>query len=641
MFKSNKSCQPQNDLNCYYNSQWENEKQKCLQYKSSIDNFMIFQEKINNFLKNYIMNLTFGNNEIDNNLLKFNKSYINRFKFNKIVNDLIAQISDCQNIMDMAKSIKILMRYGISSLFNFDIVINFQNPSIYVLEIDEIYLSLIDKKKYENNEKLISFAEKLGHIYDYVHEYWNYNLSDRKKFSDNIVIFETLFNNVTLSIEEKNDPDVISNSLSFLEFKKEFDTEGFWDIILRDYCRDDNLIIFSNKKFLYFLKKYLKNMAHSNLIMLKDYIIYTVIRELGIYTDMYVYFNSITDSNDSIDKIYTSLMFNVFGAYFQDIYDAKFMNNDKKNKIKEIFDSLKINCKHYFLHTNMFDQETARKAIRKLDRMDIIIGKSDYVLDLKELPQLNFDFYTNYLLLGQFYFKKMIKLYNNPVNNKYLSINNNTFSFNINAYYDPTLNIVYVPTSITSNFYFDVTEDDIYNYGGLGSIIGHEIMHSFDIFGSKYDEYGHLNNWWSEKSLNSFNVQVEKVIKDYSSLEIDGFHINGVNTIGENMADIGGLKLSLRTYLKKHFNNIDLNTISESQREHIKFFFQRWAMIFRSVAQKDIVQTLIQIDVHAPLKIRINAPFRHINEYYIIYDVKESDKNYLAPPLRTTFLDLS
>lgn len=639
MFKFKKSCQPQNDLDCYYNSRWEHEKQSCLQYKSSIDNFMLHQEKIDNFLKNYIMNLTFGNDEIKNNLLKFNKSYINRFKFSQIVSNLIKNISECQNINDIAEYVKILMEYNIGSLFNFNIVSNFQDPSVYVLEIDELSLTLLDKDSYSENKNLLSFAKTLGHIYDYVHEFWDYNLSDKKTFSDNIVIFETLFSNTILNLKDRNNPDIISNSLTFIEFKKEFDVNGFWDLILHNYCQDNSIIAFPNKKFLYLLQKYLNNLTTKDFIMLKDYIIFSVVNELASYTDMYIYFTDLLNNDNNVDKIYKTLMFNAFGFHLQDIYNFNFENIDKNKKIQSLFDSLKNQCKYYFLHSDMFDEETKKTAIKKIELMDIIIGKSDYTIDLKELPQLNFDFYTNYLLLGKFYFKKIIAMYNKPVNRHYLSINNNTFSFNLNAYYDPNSNIIYVPTSITDNFYFDNTQDDIYNYGGMGSIIGHEIVHSFDIFGSKYDEYGHLKNWWTKKSFDSFNIQVEKIVKDYSNLKIDGLSVNGVTTVGENMADIGGLKLSLHTYLKKHFNNINLYNLSCSQKEHIKIFFKRWAMVFRSIAQKYIVKILIQIDVHAPLKIRINAPFRHINEYYIVYDVKESDKNYLKPELRTSFLD--
>jgi putative endopeptidase len=352
--------------------------------------------------------------------------------------------------------------------------------------------------------------------------------------------------------------------------------------------------------------------------------------------------------------------YNTFGYYLQNTYENNHSILNKKYELLDIFNNIKSYCIDTFRQTNMFSKSTKDEALKKLNKLDIIIGKQDYQLDLSQLPTLNDNFYLNLMEIMSYYNKISCSLIGEKINRKWLSINNDVFSFMVNAYYDPHNNIIYIPTGIMNDLFYrssidynstkyinQLTDNNktnnehiknnmIYNYGGLGSIIGHEIMHSFDNNGAKFNSDGFLYNWWSSKDYLTYNNEIDKVIKHYNSLKVNGISINGEASIGENIADITGLKLSLRSYIRKY---IGTNIFDTDTKNKLKQFFARWAEVFRSVMKQDYLDYIIKVDVHAPSIVRINAPLSHIKEYYTIFDVKPEHQNYLDPEKRCTFMD--
>ena len=714
-------CIPENDLDCYFNSIWKAKNTKFLKCKQTINNFVILQDKIDDEMIEFIMNVGTGKNNIEDNLSKFRNSFFNKDEKNQNIISLIEKVQSIDSIKKLAQVIRILNELNISNLFNLGIIQNYKKPSVYTLNIDEPILSLDIPEEYNNPIKNVRFKiwyYSLKNIHTFITEVWNFHLSDMDNFIENIITFELIISKYVLTIEETLNPLLTSNSIKYLNFINEYDTNDFWKIIFNNYCNEETYITFNNIKYLFLLKKILSD--DTFLYMIKNFLVYSIVKDIGIYTSIAQDLTNISLMQYNQKDIFISIMYNTFGFYLQDIYNKKYIDKIKNIEIENMFNKMKSYCIDYFNKTNLFTKKTRKNAIKKLEHLTIIIGSMKSMIDLSCLPTLTNNFYDNYLNISTFFFNEYIKLLNKPTNRKY-NFGNGTLSFILNAYYDPRTNNIFVPTSITDNLFFNINASPLYNYGGLGSIIGHEIMHCFDISGSLYDELGYVHNWWTPYDYKKFKIETDKVIKHYSQILVDGMKLNANISIGENMADIAGLKLSLRTYLKNYYPNnfhqnyhiqneysilmknipsflqhynrqIDLapescseaissdnlslsdrlsrrlrrdaqhpcssqhitddniysqkirnyqklHNLLENDKEHLKLFFKRWAKIFRSITDDITLEHKLKMDVHAPDIVRINAPFSHIDEYYIIFDVKPYNNNYLEYDKRTKFLD--
>jgi putative endopeptidase len=637
-------CIPQNDLDCYYNLKWK-ELHKMSNNKPSLNNFIMIQDKIDKEIYKFIINAKIGNDPILNNLINLRNSYFNRNDNSEQIIILINIVQNITNISELAYAIRILFGLNISTFFTISLVPHFKEPDIYVLALGEISLTLEPKEIYDedNNESaefIKIYSEMLRDIYHFITKKWGYHMSKMKKFIRNVIIFEILFSKSNFSLKASMDPIITNNSMLYEKFIDQYDTGDFWKIILSEYMENDMYIFYENQISLMFIKKFLQKMTVDDLSMTKDYLIYCIVKKYGLYTSISSSFEKILSSEYDEKKIFVGLFYESFGYYLQSVYELSYSNSQKNNAVRDMFNEMKLYCLRVFENSNIFSNETKHEAIQKLQTIEIVIGKQAYEIDLLELPVLTNNFYDNLMMLHLFYFKKMISFVGQPKNRYYLSISGDIFSFMINAYYDPSSNIIYVPTSLVDDMFFKLGADPIYNYGSLGSIIGHEFMHCFDNNGALFDHNGHLHNWWTSSDYKKYNNEIIKVKNHYSKLMINGIQLDSDLSVSENIADITGIKLSLRTYIQKYMRNTDPKKLNLEEKEHLKKFFERWAQTLRTIENNGLTKYDVKLDVHSPNTIRVNAPFSHIDEYYQTYNVESRHFNYLAPNLRTKFLDI-
>lgn len=630
-------CIPQNDLDCFYNKKWY-QVQEISSKTEVINNFTILQDRIDDEMFDFIMN---GNliDPIYLNMSKLRESYFTRHNSSILVS-IIDLIQKIRNISDLAETCRIFNFFDLNSLFTISISSNFEYPDIYSLAIGEIELSMESKEIYEKSSKLANTLNKiLSKIYDYVYENWNYRLSSKSKFINDVIVFEYLFVKSKLSTEDSRNPFKTHHSMLYSDFLSKFDSNNYWSIIFDGFMKNNDLIFYDNQEYLTFLKNFLDQINKDSLIMVKNYLIYLLVKEFAFYTPLSKIFSEFSVREYNEKSKFMETFYSSFGYYLESIFESKHSNKEKNNRVKEMFCNMKNYCTDVFSTTKIFQEQTRAEALRKISSLDILVGRQKYFIDLSELPKLGDDFYSNIFTINFFYFLKAMKMIGQPKSKYFLSINNDVFSFMINAYYDPSSNLIYVPTAIIDDVFFNEKEAPIYNYGGLGTVIGHEMMHSFDKSGSLFDHLGHLNNWWTKDDYKKFNLEIEKVREHYSHISVDGMKINANHSISENIADICGVKLSLRTYIRCFMPNANLKDLSYHEKNHLKKFFQRWANVLRTYETDNATRNEIEFDEHSPGIVRMNAPFSHINEYYIIYNVKPIHENYLNKDLRITFLD--
>ena len=191
----------------------------------------------------------------------------------------------------------------------------------------------------------------------------------------------------------------------------------------------------------------------------------------------------------------------------------------------------------------------------------------------------------------------------------------------VNAYYHPFLNVIVFPAAILQAPFYSLEQSKSANYGGIGAVIAHEISHAFDNNGAKFDEFGNMNNWWTEADLAQFEKLSQAMIAEFDGLPYAEGKVNGTLTVSENIADAGGLSCALAAAKKE-------------DQVSLEDFFTNWAKIWRSKARPQYEQLLLAIDVHAPAKLRGNIQLQNIDDFYTTYDINEQDGMYLAPEKR-------
>ena len=199
----------------------------------------------------------------------------------------------------------------------------------------------------------------------------------------------------------------------------------------------------------------------------------------------------------------------------------------------------------------------------------------------------------------------------------------------VNAYYSPSLNDIVFPAGILQEPFFSKSQDIASNFGGFGMVIGHEITHGFDDQGSKFDSDGNLKNWWTDLDRTKYNEKTEIVKTQYSKYVIENNNVNGELTLGENIADIGGLALSFRAlkqYLKDKFNYVDTKLLKQ--------FFINYANIWKSKSRKEDTLYRLTVDPHSPPIFRVNGAVKNIDEFYDLFNINKTDALYIEPNKR-------
>jgi predicted metalloendopeptidase len=202
----------------------------------------------------------------------------------------------------------------------------------------------------------------------------------------------------------------------------------------------------------------------------------------------------------------------------------------------------------------------------------------------------------------------------------------------VNAYYNPEMNEIVFPAAILQPPFFNMEADDAVNYGGIGAVIGHEISHGFDDKGSQYDGQGNLRNWWTEQDSTAFEERTKALTDQYSAYEpIDGHQINGELTLGENIADVSGLAVSLRAYRRSLGvdDAAEIDGLTGEQR-----FFAGWAQVWRAKTREQEEIRRLAIDPHSPPEYRVLGVLVNSDDFVEAFHVKPGDQMWREPAQR-------
>ncbi len=268
---------------------------------------------------------------------------------------------------------------------------------------------------------------------------------------------------------------------------------------------------------------------------------------------------------------------------------------------------------------------TKAQAYRKLATMRSKIGYPDHWRDYGALTVSRASYVGNVIAASAFEFNRQLAKLGKPVDRSEWFMTPQTN----NAYYDPTLNEMCFPAGILQPPFFDPNADDASNYGALASTIGHELTHGFDDEGRQYDADGNLKNWWTEEDEKNFKLRADLVAQQYDGYEpLPGLHIIGQQTLGENIADVGGLRIAYEAFKLATANKrlMPIDGLTPDQR-----FFIAFAQGWRTNQRPEKVRLQVTSDVHSPVKWRVLGPVANFPEFYQAFNCPPPEKTW--PPI--------
>ena len=310
-------------------------------------------------------------------------------------------------------------------------------------------------------------------------------------------------------------------------------------------------------------------------------------------------------------------------------YVARHYPPESERQMAELIENLRAAYADKISHAAWMDDATRKEALAKLAAFEPRTGHPIKYIDYSAMQVSPTDPLANSIAAADFEWKLQLSRLPKPVDRSLWTMTPQT----VNAYYNPLMNQITFPAAILQPPFFDPAADPAVNYGAIGAVIGHEMGHGFDDQGRKFDATGHLRDWWTKPTADSYTGRAQKLVAQYNGYEpIPGTKINGQLTLGENLGDLGGIEAAYqayRRYVAQHGEPPLIDGLTGDQR-----FFLAYAEAWRQKRREGATRQQLLTDPHSPAQFRVNGIVRNIDAWYKAFDVKPGDKLYLAPEER-------
>lgn len=309
-------------------------------------------------------------------------------------------------------------------------------------------------------------------------------------------------------------------------------------------------------------------------------------------------------------------------------YVEKHFSPKAKQRVNELVDNLQAAYAEHIRNLDWMNPTTKEKALAKLKTMGRKLGYPDKWRDYSTLVIARDSYLRNMLRAHEFESRRHLARLGGPVDRTEWDMTPPT----INAYYDPSMNEICFPAGILQAPYFDADADDALNYGGIGTIIGHELTHGFDDQGCKFDAAGNMVNWWTDQDKARFEERTKRVVQQFNAcVAVKDVHINGELTLGENIADLGGLVIAIDAYRQA----IRGKTVPEIDGyKGIQRFFIGYAICWRDIDRDELLINRLRQDPHSPPKFRVLVPLSNLPAFIDAFGVKPGDGMWRSPTNR-------
>ncbi|MCC4344206.1 M13 family metallopeptidase [Limosilactobacillus reuteri] len=535
---------------------------------------------------------------------------------------MLASVENLNSYEDYQSQWKNWILAGMPSPISFDIDADMKNATVYALFASSPSLILPDKSYYEAEKKAQhdQLLQLWSSMVEALMDKLGYSKEEAKKIIDDAIKFDALLAPNVKSAEEAADYSKMYNPQTVAELASATDQLDIAAIIKQLVGEKPEKVIVTEPEYF----KALNEILQDNFELFKNWALIRVIRENASYLDDEMreingrYGRALSGSKKPVSqrKFAFYLARDMFSQVAGDYYGKKYFGPQAKADVHHMVEQMIKVYKGRLTNNQWLSKDTRDKAILKLDKLGIQVGYPDKIPALYDQFKVDEEesLIANLNQLTVTANKELFSRWNKPVDRMRWEMSAAT----VNAYYHPFKNIIVFPAAILQVPFYSLKQSSSQNYGGIGAVIAHEISHAFDNNGSLFDEFGNLNNWWTDEDSAHFKQLAQKMIEEFDGIPFAGQRVNGKLTVSENIADAGGLSCALEAAKTE----ADFNA---------QEFFINWATIWRMKATEQYMQLLLSIDVHAPQKLRANIQAENLDDFYTAFDIKPGDEMYRAP----------
>jgi putative endopeptidase len=546
------------------------------------------------------------------------------------IKDKLNMIDNISNTSEVQAVSTQMMDYGMDPFFSMYAAPDKKNSRVMIATITQGGLGLPDRDFYfrQDNDSIKTRAQYLTHVAKMF-----VFLGDSPKIAENnaktVMTIETRLANASFTNVADNDEIKTYNMMS-LEELQAFAPGLNWSRLFSAFGRPDVTEV--NVRNPSFFKELSTALQNDSVADWKTFLRWKLILATSSYLssdlegEHFDFYGRKLNGQQEMKPRWKRVLDAEYGAIGEAIgrvYVDGYFDPGSKARMQEMVSNLKKAFRERIQNLTWMEPETKKKALMKLDVLDVQVGYPDEWLNYSELEVKNVSYVMNVLAASKFQFHHGpdgLDRIGKPVDRKLWEMDPQE----TNAYADYNKVLIVFPAGILQSPFFNKDADDAVNYGAIGAIIGHEMTHNFDSQGRKFDASGNLTDWWTSKDADNFNKSTGGLVDEYNMFEVlPGLHVNGNLTLPENIADFGGLTMAYHAYklsLKGEPEMID--GFTGDQR-----FFLSFAQMWRESDTNESLRMRALTDTHSPCRFRVNGVVFNVPEFYKAFpSIKPGDK---------------
>jgi len=549
---------------------------------------------------------------------------------------LLESISKINDVNSLISTVANLKKIGSSTMFSDYVGQDAKNSEVMAYQIYQGGLGLPEREYYfKTDSTTIDIREKYIKYIETILTMSGENAINAKAAANNIFALEAKLANASRKMEDLRDPYKNYNKISITDLNKKTTNINWTNYLNQLGVKKIDSIIVGQPEFFTALNTLLNSVPISDW---KQYVKFNLINDYSAVLP-----DKFGIENFNFNKLFSGAKVRkprwkrviqmeemAMGELLGQLYVKEFFNETAKKRYTVMVDDIKLALKERITKLDWMSDSTKQKAFLKLSTMKSKVGYPDKWKDFSAMDIGTESFVKNYMNSRMWWHNYEYNKLGKPVDRNEWDMTPQTY----NAYYNPSNNEIVLPAGIfTIPGYRDEEVDDavVYGYGGA-STIGHEITHGFDDEGRQFDEKGNLVSWWQKSDEASFTKKANVMIKQFDAFEpVKGYHINGKATLGENIADLGGILLGIEAFkkTKQYKEGKSIAGYTPMQR-----YFLGYALGWLGHIREEQLKNRLMTDVHSPAKYRVNGPFVDVDEFYNTFNIKPGSPMYVADSLR-------
>ncbi|MEQ8908099.1 MAG: M13 family metallopeptidase [Vicingaceae bacterium] len=527
----------------------------------------------------------------------------------------LTKIEALQNTDELISLLGEQKKIGVNSLLSIYVGQDDKNSEQYITHISQSGLGLPDRDYYTNkDQKSIELQKKYQAHIQKMFELLGEDKSEKK--ATIAYQIEEKLAQVSMTRVDRRIPENTYNKFSFEDLNKAY-SQIKWDTYFTSLQSKsfDSLIVGQPD----FFKGLNQHIVDIPLEEWKVYLKWRLVDSFANYLSQdfvdqnFSFFSTTLSGTKEMKPLWKRSLRKVNGNIGQLLGKAfveKHFSEASKKDVAEMVENLRDVFRVRINKLDWMSDETKKKALEKLESFDKKIGYPSKWRDYSKLNIVADNAVQNIMEARTFNFNYMLDKLGKPIDKDEWFMNPQT----VNAYYSSSKNEIVFPAGILQPPFYSAEADDALNYGGIGAVIGHEFTHGFDDQGSKYDAHGNLENWWTDEDRKRFEERAQLVVEQFSGFEpLDSLYVNGKLTLGENIADLGGVTLAYHA-LEKELENKGkpepIDGFTYQQR-----FFLGWAQVWHMNMTNEELRKRVATDSHSPGEYRVNGPLANMDEF--------------------------